>query len=44
MFLMLFSEENYVEDLENVTVATKVIYNSHMLRFYFYLFRVSVNP
>ena len=26
IFLFLFSEKNYVEDLENVTVATNVIY------------------
>ena len=32
---MLFSEENYVEDLENVTVATNVIYNSDTLPFLF---------
>ena len=35
IFLMLFSDANYVEDLENVTVATNVIYNSHTLPFLF---------
>ena len=28
-FLLLFSEQNYVEDNENVTLAAIVIYNSH---------------
>ena len=36
IFLVLFSEQNYVEDLENVTVDTNVIYNSHTLPFFFF--------
>ena len=45
IFLVLFSEQNYVEDLENVTVDTNVIYNSHTLPFFFFfhLFHVLVN-
>ena len=35
IFLLLFSDANYVEDLKNVTVATKVIDNSHTLPFLF---------
>ena len=35
IFLLLFSEQNYGEDLENVTVPTNVIYNSHTLPFLF---------
>ena len=34
-FSLLFSEQSYNEDLENVTVATNVVYNSHTLSFLF---------
>ena len=33
IFLLLLSEEIYVEDLENVTVGTKWIKNCHTLPF-----------
>ena len=35
IFLLLFSKQNYVEDLQNVTVGTKGIDNSHTLPFLF---------
>ena len=40
-FLLLFTEQNHVEDLENVTVATNVIYSSHTLAFSFFIFSMS---
>ena len=30
-FLFLFNDQNYGYDLENITVATNLIYNSHTL-------------
>ena len=35
IFLLLFSDESYAEDLQNGKLATNVIYNSHTLPFLF---------